>query len=66
MAIYLVRRLRADRLRAIGEMFNIDRYSMVSSIVERMKIRIRNDERLPKRVDFLISKTKMQMSQDQT
>ena len=64
VAIYLARRLRGDRLREIGEEFKIGRYSTVSSIVERMKVRIGNDERLRKRVDHMISTIKM--SQEQT
>lgn len=64
VVIYLARRLRGDRLREIGEAFKIGRYSTVSSIVERMKVRIENDERLRKRVDYMISTIKM--SQEQT
>ena len=62
VAIYLARRLRGDRLREIGEEFKIGRDSTVSSIVERMKVRIGSDERLRKRVDHLIST--IQMSQE--
>lgn len=54
VAIYLARRLRGDRLREIGEAFKSGRYSTVSSILERMKVRIGSDERLLKRVDHLI------------
>jgi chromosomal replication initiation ATPase DnaA len=64
VAIYLTRRLRGDRLREIGEAFKIGRHSTVSSIVERMKVRIGSDERLRKRVDHLIST--IEMSQEQT
>jgi hypothetical protein len=64
VAIYLTRRLRGDRLKEIGEAFKIDRYSTVSTIVERMKVRIERDERLRKRVDHLMST--IQMSQEQT
>ena len=64
VVIYLARRLRGDRLREIGEAFKIGRYSTVSSIVERMKIRIGNGERLRKKVDNMISTIKM--SQNQT
>ena len=64
VAIYLARRLRGDRLKEIGEAFRIDRYSTVSSIVERMKVRIGSDERLRKKVDHLIST--IEMSQEQT
>ncbi|MGB9698091.1 MAG: transposase [Thermodesulfobacteriota bacterium] len=64
VAIYLARRLRGDRLREIGEVFKIRRYSSVSSIVERMKMRIGSDERLRKKIDHLIST--IEMSQEQT
>ena len=64
VAIYLARRLRGDRLKEIGETFRIGRYSTVSSIVERMKVRIGSDERLRKKVDHLIAT--IQMSQEQT
>jgi chromosomal replication initiation ATPase DnaA len=61
VAIYLARRLRRDRLKEIGEAFQIGGYSTVSSIVERMKVRVGSDERLRKRVDNLLSA--IQMSQ---
>jgi len=64
VAIYLAGRLRRDRLKEIGEALQIGRYSTVSSIVERMKVRIGSDETLRKRVDRLIST--IQMSQEQT
>jgi len=64
VAIYLTRRLRGDRLKEIGEAFKIDRYSTVSTIVERMKVRIERDETLRKKVDHLMST--IQMSQEQT
>ena len=64
VAIYLTRRLRGDRLKEIGAAFKIDRYSTVSTIVERMKVRIERDETLRKKVDHLMST--IQMSQEQT
>ena len=64
VVIYLARRLRGDRLKEIGGAFKICQYSTVSSIVERMKVRIGSDERLRKKVDHLIST--IQMSQEQT
>jgi len=63
VAIYLARRLRGERLE-IGEAFKIDRYSTVSSIVERMKVRKGSDETLRKRVDHLM--LTIQRSQQQT
>jgi hypothetical protein len=64
VAIYLARRLRGDRLKEIGEAFKIGRYSTVSSIVQRMKVRIGSDERLRKKIDHLMSS--IRMSQEQT
>jgi hypothetical protein len=64
VAIYLARRLRGDRLKEIGEAFGIGRYSTVSSVVERMKVRMGRDELLRKKVDHLISS--ILMSQEQT
>ena len=64
VAIYLARRLRGDRLKEIGDAFKIGRYSTVSSIVERMKVRIKSDETIRKKVDHLVST--IQMSQEQT
>jgi putative transposase len=43
VAVYLVRRLRGDRLREVGAAFKISRCSTVSSIVERMKAWMEKD-----------------------
>jgi chromosomal replication initiation ATPase DnaA len=64
VATYLTRRLRGDRLKEIGAAFKINRYRTVSTIVERMKVRIERDEKLRKKVDHLMST--IQMSQEQT
>ena len=64
MAIYLARRFRGDRLKEIEEAFGIGRYSTVSSVVERMKVRIGSDKRLRRKVDHLMST--IHMSQEQT
>src|SRR4030042_5741019 len=64
VAIYLARRLRGDRLKEIGDAFKIGRYSTVSSIGERMKVRIKSDETIGKKVDHLVST--IQISQEQT
>ena len=55
MAIYLARRLRRGTLIEIGTVFGIEKYSSVSSIVERMKNHIHVDEKLGKEVETLIS-----------
>ena len=49
-AIYLMRKLRRDRLCEIGQVFKIRKYSTVSSIVERFKLRMKNEAKLRNRV----------------
>ena len=57
MANYLTRMLRGDTFREIGFGFGfgIDRYSTVSSVVERMKAMVEEDEKIRARVGHLIS-----------
>jgi putative transposase len=62
MAIYLLRTLRGDNLEAIGREFNINRFSSVSSVVERMRVKISENRQLRKRVEEL--KISIQMSQE--
>jgi len=64
VAIYLLRRLRRDSLSEIGRVFQIDKYSSVSSIIERLKLRIGADPQLKKRIEDLKHRT--YMSQGQT
>lgn len=52
-AIYLVRKLRHDTLKEIGNQFGIQKYSSVSSSIERMKRQIAIDSRLAKRIERL-------------
>ncbi|WP_372680205.1 transposase [Desulfosarcina sp.] len=52
-AIYLVRKMRHDTLKEIGDQFNLEKYSSVSSIVERMKRQIDDDSKLGKRIEQL-------------
>lgn len=37
VAIFLMRRLRGERLEEIGRQFGIAKYSSVSSVIEKMK-----------------------------
>ncbi len=53
IAIYLIRRLRNDTLKQVGEQFGIEKYSTVSSIVERVKHEMNVDKGLNKRVRTL-------------
>ena len=64
VAIYLTRRLRGDSLNEIAELYNINKYSSVSSIIERMKALISQDTKLRKRIEKLIAE--MNKSQEQT
>ena len=50
VAIFLVRRLRGDKLEEIGRQFGISKYSSVSSVIEKMKRDIRADRKLRARV----------------
>ena len=56
VAVYLVRRLRNDTLKEVGEEFRITKYSTVSSIVEKVKKNMGYDKSLKKRVILLIEK----------
>ena len=51
VAIYLLRILRGDNLEEIGRHFNINRFSSVSSVVERTRGKISKHRRLRKRVE---------------
>ena len=64
VAIYLTRRLTGDSLKRIAEQYRIQKYSSVSSVIERMKAMIAADRRLRKRIeDLYLLLTK---SQEQT
>ena len=63
-AIYLVRKMRHDTLKEIGEQFNIPKYSSVSSSIERMKRQIDDDSKLGKRIEQLTKR--IHKSQKQT
>ena len=49
-AIFLLRRLRGEKLEEIGRQFGIAKYSSVSSAIEKMKRDILADRRLKARV----------------
>lgn len=54
MAIYLTRRLRGDSLKTIGEQFQVEKYSSVSSVIGRLNAAMAEDRRLRKQVEKLI------------
>ena len=64
VAIYLMRKLRHDRLKEIGKVFEMEKYSSVSSIIERLKTRMQNDLKLKLRVNKM--EEQLTKSQEQT
>ena len=64
VAIYLMRKLRRDRLKEIGKVFEMEKYSSVSSIIERLKTRMQNDLKLKMRVNKV--EEQLTKSQEQT
>ena len=51
VAIFLTRKLRRDSLKEIGHQFHMEKYSSISSIIERMKKQMLANRNLKKRVD---------------
>lgn len=64
IAIYLTRCLRGDSLRRMGEDFEIEKYSSVSSIIEKTKRRMAEDRKLRVRIEKFLSQ--LNKSQGQT
>jgi len=64
VSIYLLRRLRHDSLKQIGGLFQMEKYSSISSIIERMKKQMPKDRNLEKRINNLAEK--IAKSQEQT
>jgi putative transposase len=62
VAIYLLRTLRGDHLGEIGRDFEINRFSSVSSAVERMRGKISRNRQLKNRVEEI--KNAIHMSQE--
>jgi len=56
VAVYLIRRLRNDTLKHVGEEFGIEKYSTVSSIVERVKYEMKADKGLKNRIQNIAEK----------
>jgi chromosomal replication initiation ATPase DnaA len=52
-AVYLMRKIRRDRLEEIGERFGIGKYSSVSSMIEGVKQRLRTDRSFRKSINDL-------------
>ncbi len=64
VAVYLMRQIRGDSLCEIGEVFNIKKYSSVSTIIGRIKSRLERDTKLRQNVKKIIEY--INMSQEQT
>lgn len=64
VGVYMLRQVRNDSLKTIGKVFEIEKYSTVSSIVERVKGEIRENRRFRKRIHELTSN--LDKSQRQT
>jgi len=64
VAILLLRNLKGSKLHEIGREFDIDKYSSVSTIIERTKQRAIKDRKFKKRIEEI--KLDLKMSQEQT
>ncbi|MCP4634014.1 MAG: transposase [candidate division Zixibacteria bacterium] len=64
VTVYLIRMLRHDSLKQIGAILKLEKYSSISSIIERMKKQIREDPTLKKKIEKLTQK--ITKSQEQT
>ena len=64
VAIFLLRNLKGSKLDEIGREFDIDKYSSVSTIIERTKQRAIKDHKFKKRIEEF--KLDLKMSQEQT
>jgi putative transposase len=53
LAIYLMRKLRKETLKNIGVRFGMEKYSSVSSVIERLKKQLQKDKKLKERLDNL-------------
>ena len=64
VAVYLLRSLRRDSLNEIGRVLQIEKYSTVSSVLERLKSGLGDDRQLQKRIKEL--RNRIIKSQGQT
>ena len=53
VAIYLIRRLRRDNLSEIGNIFQVKKYSTISSSITRLKLLMTKDSKQRKRIEDL-------------
>ncbi len=66
MAIFLIRRLRGERLFSLAKHFKINKYSTVSSIVTRFQRQLKHDKELRKKHAGILNMLKIKMSQAKT
>lgn len=64
VAIYLIRQLRGEPLKKIGERFNLRKDSSVSSVLERVQKKVDKDKKFSKRVEKI--KEKLYKGQTET
>ncbi len=64
VAIFLNRKLRRDSLKEIGRRFEMEKYSSISSVIERMKKQMLTDRNLKKRANRVANM--VNKSQEQT
>ena len=50
VGLYLTRHLRGESLKTIGKQFHVGNYSTVSSVIERLKVKLQSDRGLAKRL----------------
>ena len=60
VGIYLLRHLRNDSLKEVEEVFKIEKYSTVSSIVERVKQEMGKNKKIKKRFEEFSKKIKQE------
>lgn len=56
VTIYLIRLLRRDTLEVIGKEFSLHRFSSVSSIIQKVKARLKKDKLMYKKVEDIRNK----------
>jgi len=56
IAIYLIRYIRGENLNNIGELFNIKRYSTVSSIIQRVGSLRKKDKKFRRHIEIIENK----------
>ncbi len=62
-AIYLMRKLRRDSLKRIAGQFQMEKYSSISSIIQRLKLRMQRDRNLKNHIEKLTGRLKKSQGQ---